>query len=239
MKDYWFESGGRPAALVRYLKSHSLRSPEEYGKEKSISLDVLSGSSDVETLSDVGLLTQAGYLTIKSIKYGNTVFLDYPNLEVRRAMAQLYLEQLLGGRLAGQVGAGPIISVLSEEEAESVFHILNRLFESIDYKNYPIRDEASVRAFVQVYFAGAGLEPRVEQHNAHGRSDLEIKLNHRHWVFEFKVVREGQSQELKLQEAMDQLISRQYGRQNETDELIRVALVYSIKDRRFVKWACI
>lgn len=63
--DYWFESGGRPAALVQYLKSHTLRDPEEYGKEKSIALNLLTGSANVNTLSDIGLLTQAGYLTLK------------------------------------------------------------------------------------------------------------------------------------------------------------------------------
>ncbi len=86
---------------------------------------------------------QAGYLTIKSVEYGDTVYLDYPNLEVRRAMARLYLERLLSGRVAGQVGAGPIVKVLSEENTESLFHILNRLFSSIDYYKYPVRDEAS------------------------------------------------------------------------------------------------
>ena len=43
-------------------------------------------------------------------------------------MAQLYMERLLDGKVAGQVGAGPIAKVLGEESAESVFHILNRLF---------------------------------------------------------------------------------------------------------------
>ena len=112
--DYWFESGGRPSVLVEYLKSHALRHPEE-------------------NLSDLGLLTQAGYLTIKAVRYGDTVFLDYPNLEVKCAMAQLYMERLLDGKVAGQVGAGPIVKVLAEESAESVFHILNRLFMAIDY----------------------------------------------------------------------------------------------------------
>ena len=30
-KNYWFESGGRPYALLEYLKSHALRHPDEYG----------------------------------------------------------------------------------------------------------------------------------------------------------------------------------------------------------------
>ena len=64
-KNYWFESGGRPYALLEYLKSHALRHPEEYGKLKSIALTELTSSSDIKTLSDVALLTQAGYLTLK------------------------------------------------------------------------------------------------------------------------------------------------------------------------------
>ena len=72
--DYWFESGGRPSVLLEYVKSHSIRDPKEYGREKTISLASLSGSSDVESLSDIGLFTQAGYLTIKAVEYGNTVF---------------------------------------------------------------------------------------------------------------------------------------------------------------------
>lgn len=75
LKDYWFESGGKPAVLLEYLKSHALKDPEEYARDKTIALSELAGSSDVETLSDIGLLTQAGYLTIKSVEFGNTVFL--------------------------------------------------------------------------------------------------------------------------------------------------------------------
>ena len=65
LKDYWFESGGKPSVLAKYLQSHTLQDPMYYGKEKALALNILSGSSDVENLSDVGLLTQAGYLTIK------------------------------------------------------------------------------------------------------------------------------------------------------------------------------
>jgi len=234
--DYWFESGGKPSALTQYLKTHSLRNPEEYAQEKSISLSNLSGSSDTENLSDIGLLTQAGYLTIKSIEYGDTVFVDYPNAEVRRAMAQLYTEQLLSGKSAGQVGAGPIVRVLSTEGAEALYHILNRLFASIDYQQYPIKNEHSVRAFTQVYMAGAGLEPKIEVHNHKGRSDLEVAIANRHWVLEFKFCREGEEACKQLQEALEQIQTQHYGEQSETEELIRVALVFSEKERQFVKW---
>ena len=41
-------------------------------------------------MSDIALLTEAGYLTIKAPEPGETFLLDYPNLEVRRSMALLY-----------------------------------------------------------------------------------------------------------------------------------------------------
>ena len=238
LKDYWFESGGKPSVLIQYLQSHSLKNPKEYDKEQSLPLNVLSSSSDVENLSDVGLLTQAGYLTIKSVEYGDTVFLGYPNKEVKRAIAQLYLEQLLNGRVPGQVGAGPIVKVLSKDKPEAVFHILNRLFAAIDYARYPVRDESSLRAFVQVYFSGAGLNSRVEHHNAHGRADLEVEIGERTWIFEFKVSREGESAESKLQEELTQIQARRYGADSASKVLYRMALVFGLKERAFIKWGC-
>ena len=89
-------------------------------------------------------------------------------------MGLLYTELLLKGKVAGQVGAGDIVQVLRNGDPEEVFHTLNRLFTAIDYQNYPVTDEATVRAFIQVYLAGAGLDSKVERHNSHGRSDLEV-----------------------------------------------------------------
>ena len=99
-----------------------------------------------------------------------------------------------------------------------------------------MKDEASLRAYVQVYFSGAGLEPKVEQHNAHGRSDLEVSVGERHWVFEFKVVREGESSEKRLEEAISQVLRQNHGKQHHVQELIRMVLIYSLQGRKFVKW---
>ncbi len=234
--DYWFESGGRPLDLMDYLNPDATMSPENYGREKFISLSSLSGDSSLESLSDLALLTQTGYLTIKAVKNGDTVFLDYPNLELKKAMAQLYVENLLAGKSAGQVGAGPIVQVLSEESAEALVHILNRLFAAIDYQRYPVRDEASVKAFTQVYFAGAGLGPKVEHHTAHGRSDLEVKANSRHWILEFKVSRGEDDPEQKLEEAVEQLKLKGYGDDPASEILFKVALVFLLEERKFIRW---
>lgn len=237
-QNYWFESGGRPSALLQYLKSHALRNPDEYGKPQSIALSTLANSADVDSLSDVGLLTQAGYLTLKKVEY-DVAFLGYPNLEVKKSIAQLYTEQLLGGFLPGQLGIGGIISVLLKETPEDLLHILNKLFGSIVYQHYPVKSESVVRAIVQVYMAGAGLEPIAEHSNFRGNSDLEVRVGNRYWVIEFKFCGEGKSVKELLQEALDQLQQKEYGIQIETEELIRVAMVFSEEKRKFVEMGVI
>jgi hypothetical protein len=234
-RDFWIESGGRPAALYRYLNSHYVRDIREY-EMQSMSLYTLSSAVDVENISDIGLLTQTGYLTIKAVEYGDTVYVDFPNQEVRRALAQIFVEQLLKGRTAGMVGAGPIYRALEKESAEAVVNLLNKLFCSIDYQNYPIHDEAAVRAYVQVYMTGANLSPKAEVHNYRGRSDLEVTVGNRHWVFEFKAEREEGKGRVLLKEAEEQLLSRNYGSASDAAEVKRLALVFSLQKRQFVSW---
>ena len=235
-KNYWFESGGRPYALLEYLKSHALRHPEEYGNLKSIALSELTSSSDIKNLSDVALLTQAGYLTLKNI-VGTTAYVSYPNEEVKTSMAQLYTERLLAGRTVEQVGADNISYRLATENVEAIFHLLNKLFSSIDYQKYPVRDEASVRAFVQVFFSGAGLNPIVEHHNSKGRSDLEVKVGARYWVFEFKVCNSENDGKELLTEAILQLQRKEYGLQELQEQILRVALIFSLEKRKFIEFA--
>lgn len=110
------------------------------------------------------------------------------------------------------------------------------LVQLIDYQRYPLRDEASVRAFTQVYFAGAGLEPKVEHHTAHGRNDLEVKVNNRHWILEFKVSRGSENSDQKLGEAVERLKLKGYGDDSSSENLIKVALVFSIEERKFIRW---
>lgn len=235
-KDYWFESGGRLSVLLKHLQSNSLRNPEEYGKDKTLPLHILISSTELNALTDVALLTQTGYLTIKTIELGTSVFVGYPNKEVRTAMAQLYMEQLLDGRVAGQVGAGPIAQVLSEDGPESLFHILNRLFLFIDYHRFPVRDEFSVRAFVQIYFAAAGLDPLVEHHNSHGRCELEVVAGDRHWIVEFKTSHRTEDLKIKLDEVVRQVEARSNREQGSGLEKISLALVFSMDKQEFVCW---
>ncbi len=98
LKGYWLDGPGKPTVIAKFLKSHALRVPEDFDSGKSVALSFLRGFSDVENLSDVDLLTQTGYLTLKRIQ-GTTAYVGYPNLEVRDAVTQFYRDQTLREKL--------------------------------------------------------------------------------------------------------------------------------------------
>lgn len=125
---------------------------------------------------------------------------------------------------------------MATENPESIVHLLNRLFSSVDYLNYPVTNEATLRAFVQVFFSGAGLRPVVEHRNAYGRSDLEVNTGNRNWVFELKVSGKNDNADFILNQAISQIEKRNYGFSDSYLELIRLALVFSLEKRRFVRW---
>lgn len=229
---YWFESGGS-ASLLKWLKTKAVKGPEEFSQEKRISRSERLGASG--SLSDIALLTQAGYLTIKAPESGRTFLLDYPNLEVRRSMAQLHTEQLLNGRVPGQVGAGPIVEALSKEDLEFVVVVLNRFLSAIDYQKYLVKDEATLRAYVQVYLAaaGSGVEAEFEDDR---RKELKVKVDGQEWIFDFRIVKalkDASEHNVDADKHMEKIHPRD---QDDRRDTRKVRLVFSTEARQFVMW---
>ena len=77
---------------------------------------------------------------------------------------------------------------------------------------------------------------RRKRHNALGRSDLEVEIGDRHWVFEFKYARPESDAEEFLDEAVRQIETRRYGNVQPGKDLIRVAVVFDGQRRCFCGW---
>ena len=238
-RNYWYNSKEQPSVLTQYLKEHCLKNPEEYGQDRFADIYDLYRYKELDNeFNDTALLYQTGYLSIKSAFVEDlTVTLNYPNAEVSESMARLYTEMVLGNRtVTSVIGYGPV-GLFGTKSPDDVVASLNKLFLSVDYKDYPVKSEATLRAYLQLYLKLGGITPFVETHNAKGRSDLEFKVQDRYWVIELKFAKEQDSPQKLLNEAIEQLKSRQYGEQNETKlQHIRLALVFSAKDRQFVKF---
>lgn len=234
--NYWYRTGGRPSVLMKYLRGHRLADPSHYLEPKAVSLAELSASGQYDEISAETLLTQTGYLTIKGPLGAGYVALGYPNLEVSASMAQLYADELLRNATPLQSGVPFLAKILTEESAAAVIRQFNLVFNAIDYQRFPIRDEASCRAYLQVLLIGAAMMPTVENHSALGRSDLEVQAGTRHWVFEIKFARTGEDPALRLAEGLEQLKTRRYGLKIGSEELRRMALVFSEEQREFILW---
>ena len=199
-------------------------------------MSALSASRQYDEISIEALLTQAGYLTIKEKVGGDYVRIGYPNEEVSRSMAQLYAGELLKGRNIAQSGVPILAKVMASETPQTVVDYFNRALGSIDYVRYPIANEAACRAYLQVLLIGAALVPKVEVHNTHGRSDMEVEVGDRHWIFEFKYAGTDSAVETLLKEAVEQMKTQHYGESLSGRQPIRVALVFEGQQRRFVAW---
>ena len=124
-------------------------------------------------------------------------------------------------------------------DVETFVSQLNKAFLTLDYKDYPVTNEASCRAFASVFLAGAGLPTQTETHNALGRSDLEFSIGDTLWVLEFKYARDKsrkEKPEARKEQGLAQIDKRMYGRQGAEKWLKRVSLVFSENRRQIVQF---
>ena len=231
--NYWYESGGRPAVLKGYLASHRIENPFEFDEDKQIRLTDLQAARGYETIGLDALLTQAGYLTIKTVRSNGTATIGYPNREVELSIAQLYADELLQGKFIDPMGAPMLSDLLGTGTLESIVKRFNDGINQIDYHNFPIASEAACRACIQLFLMGSALIPEVEKHSALGRSDLEVAVGSRRWVFEFKFAHSSDEVENLLEEGEEQMRSRRYGEGIDSRALHRAVLVFNGAARRF------
>ena len=234
--DYWYKSGGQPAALLNYLTSHQLSNPESFFEDRLVSIDDLDGSQEYNQLKEEILLVQTGYLTIGHVEDGGA-YLRYPNQEVAHSLAKLYTRKLLNGALPQTFGFTRVAETFSSGSVDEVVTLFNKAICGLTYGGRVFERESQCCAALALLLTGADLNPVMERHNQYGRSDLEVNVGNRHWVFEFKFARESSQEESLLSEAIDQIQRQHYG---ESDllpcQLIRVAVVYSANQKRITKW---
>ena len=234
-RNYWYDSAGRPSILLNYIKSPSLKDPSEYGQDQSILEQELDSSQELDELSDISLLVQAGYLTIKSVDLGVGLFtVNYPNIEVSRSMSRLYVESIFG-KDAEYIINTTSLGLFVRHEVADIVGLLNKLFLSFDYARYPIQNEANLRSIMQIYLIGGGITGvDIEKHNAYGRSDLEFKAGDKYYVIELKYAKEQDDPKKLLESALEQIKVKHYGESSYPElKHIHLALVFSEKDRQF------
>ena len=188
---YWFETG-TPTFLVETLVQRHV---------SSLELDAMIGSDELLSTFDVGdiateaLLFQTGYLTIvRPEPRGGEMFyrLGYPNQEVRQSLNRSLLNHLTGDASRRAAHSAQLYDLLEANDFAGLETLFHAFFASIPYEWYTKNNLAGYEGYYASvfysYFAGLGLDVRVEDRSSHGRLDMAVLFNDHVYLFEFKVV---------------------------------------------------
>ena len=188
---HWFETGS-PTFLIDTLVRRGMSAP---ALEKMAGTDELLSTFDVDDIGTEALLFQTGYLTIHEHRRvaGQTVYrLGYPNQEVRQSLNSSLLRRLAGDSTRQMANSLRLYELLEANDFEGLKTLFHAFYASIPHQWYTNNDIARFEGYYASvfysYFAGLGLDVRVEDSTSHGRLDMAVCFNANVYLFEFKVV---------------------------------------------------
>ena len=238
--EYWYDNGGLPSILVNYLKTHELNIFEYLDKDKflKVSSDDFKNPTALTTINQNVLMCQTGYLTLRSsLTESSDVFLGIPNGELYKALNKLLATKFFKGNISVSNANGE--NILNVGSVEDIISLLNTMVNTVTYDTYPLNSESAVQNYVKAYLLGAKQNVFSEIHQAKGRADLMIETNKRRIVIEFKYAKDETEAKTKLNEAIEQIKTRDYGNiVPRKDELLRIATVFNAdpKVRAFTQY---
>ena len=232
--DYWFDNGGMPSILAKYLETHDIRL-DDYVEDIYVDNDDFQNPTSLLNMEQEVLMCQTGYLTTRSpVPDGGAVKLGVPNKEVQRSLTRLLSKRIFSGANFSRMQNEKIFSGATAEE---IVNKLNSLMNTINYENYQNITEKTVQGMIHAFFIGSDQPVQTEVQSSAGRSDMILEYEQRRLVFELKYAETEAESEKKLQEAVEQIKSRRYGDTLPAKPVLKLALVFNgdSKVRQFTK----
>lgn len=225
--DYWYDVGGLPSILMKYMESHNLNIDNLLTSEIAIPYNDFVNPTSLIDINENVLMCQTGYLTLKSeIDRNDDIILGTVNREVRAALFSLLTLRIYERNVSPYASGKKY--VLEQGSADDIISLFNSVLAVLSYDKYPVNDESVLRALLQVYLLGKGHDVRVEQHNSKGRSDIIVNFTKRRVVLELKYTDKNSEEQKKLDEAEKQIIEKGYGLENLGDrDLLQIACVFN------------
>ena len=221
--NYWIDTG-RPKVIGDYLKNRNLT--VEQFRNFPISRDFAKSPGDVDSTPPEGFLYQCGYLTLRP-GITDDLSLDYPNTEVLNSMSSLVAQNILHDRDEDYAYCRrDLLKGLMSVDDEKVVDVFNRLLASIPYddfsgaardsiseNNYKIKpQEWLYRSTILAFLRGCGVVVVAEMHTNLGCADLVVSHKGITWVIEIKVAYDGEIPVEKAEEALRQIVEKNYAK---------------------------
>ena len=216
--NYWMNTG-RSKVIADYMKSRNLT--VEQFRNFPISRDFAESPGDVDIATPEAFLYQCGYLTLRP-GTSQDLALDYPNTEVLNSMSELLTQNVLAEN-ANSLQNLLFIS-LSANNPEGFINTINALLASIPYDDFTKAANQNIlfngytfpaqewlyRSTILAFLRGCGVVVFAEMHTNLGRADLVVSHKGKTWIIELKVACEGESPAQKAEEALQQIIDKNY-----------------------------
>ena len=220
--NYWIDTG-RSKMIADYLKTRNLT--VEQFRNFQITKDFSRNPGDMDATTPEGFLYQCGYLSLRP-GISNDLSLDYPNTEVLNSMSKLLTQNIVTENEYNNF-QNDLFHALVLKDVEKLVEILNRLLANIPYDDFTHAAKQSIyinnykfpaqewlyRSTTYAFLRGCGIVVSAELHSNLGRADLVISHKGTIWVIELKVAYEGQNPEEKAEEALQQIIKKNYAKQ--------------------------
>ena len=232
--DYWYDNGGRPSILVKYLNSHLVDFEAFSQKNIRIPTDVFKNPSTLQTMDQNVLMTQCGYL---SLKKGNMLnkkaVLVIPNLELRKALSRLTLYKVFGSFFTNE--CGDLEDFIQNATAAQIVAKFNEILAKIPRSNkcYNFADEYQIKTVLQMFVLGSGISCYREVYESQGFPDFIIELDSKIIIVEFKYTKNSNEVEAKLEDGVNQILARDYGASFDCNkDRLKFAVVYDANLRK-------
>lgn len=234
--NYWFENGGTPTILIKYLQNHLVDFSIFNNKQIVISIEDFVYPASFKKMDINVLMAQTGYLSLtKGHDLENAAYLSIPNNELRSSLARLASTNIFG-QFFTQLN-GKLSEFLSKASGIELTEKFNEILAKIPRKDtvYNFEDEYSVKNIIQTFLLGANILCYREVFESAGRPDLIIELADKIIVVEFKFTKDSKLVQDKLEEAVNQILTRDYGQSFDcTKERLRIAVVYDANEKKLV-----
>ena len=229
LNNYWF-STGIPSYLVEKIRQKDINL-EKY-MNQSTGENTLQ-ESDSAYSSDLAILFQAGFLTIKDYDLHKRLYkLGIPNREVEEGLSQLFMEKFLyPDKNKGESIIRDLASCLEDGAPERFLILLKAFFAGVPFD--------LSKGSKEVYFHNAfyiltnllGLMVEAERHTSAGSVDLVISTAKYVYVIEIKLNK-------KAQTAIDQINMKDYSLAWSADnrKVFKIGVSFSSRTRTIREW---
>ena len=232
--DYWYDNGGRPSILVKYLNSHLIDFDVFEQPEIILNADKFKNPTTLQSMDQNVLMTQCGYLSLKKgYKISEQVALTIPNLELRKALTRLTILKVFGNFFDQE--SFRLKSFFKTANTQNIVDKFNEILAKIPRSNryYNFENEHQIKTVLQMFVLGSGISCYREVYESQGFPDFIIELDSKIIIIEFKYTKNSNEVEAKLEDGVNQILARDYGASFDCNkDRLKFAVVYDANLRK-------